>query len=52
MRVDYSCYEGMKVRGVTKTVLSRGEVVIEEGEYVGRKGHGSFLKRGLAFSPR
>jgi dihydropyrimidinase len=52
MRVDYSCYEGYKVRGVTKTVLSRGEVVIEERKYVGRKGHGSFLKRGLAFSPR
>jgi len=52
MNVDYSCYEGYKVRGVTKTVLSRGEVVIEEGKYVGRKGHGGFLKRGLAFSPR
>jgi dihydropyrimidinase len=52
MRVDYSAYEGMKVRGVTKTVLSRGELVIEEGQYVGRKGHGSYLKRGLAFSPR
>jgi len=52
MRVDYSCYEGMKVRGVTKTVLSRGEVVIDEGKYVGRAGHGSFLKRGLAFSPK
>jgi dihydropyrimidinase len=52
MRVDYSCYEGMTVRGVTKTVLSRGEVVIEEGQYVGRIGHGQFLKRGLAFSPR
>lgn len=52
MRVDYSAYEGMKVKGVTKTVLSRGEVVIDEGQYVGRKGHGEFLKRGLAFSPR
>jgi dihydropyrimidinase len=52
MNVDFSCYEGMKVRGVTKTVLSRGELVIEEGQYVGRQGHGSFLKRGLAFSPR
>ena len=52
MRVDYSAYEGMKVRGVTKTVLSRGELVIEEGKYVGRAGRGSFLKRGLAFSPR
>jgi dihydropyrimidinase len=52
MNVDYSCYEGMRVRGVTKTVLSRGEVVIEEGQYTGREGHGEFLKRGLAFSPR
>jgi dihydropyrimidinase len=52
MRVDFSCYEGMKVRGVTKTVLSRGELVIEEGQYVGRQGHGVFLKRGQAFSPR
>jgi dihydropyrimidinase len=52
MNVDYSCYEGMKVRGVTKTVLSRGELVIDEGEYTGRPGHGSYLKRGHAFSPR
>jgi dihydropyrimidinase len=52
MNVDYSCYEGVKVKGVTKTVLSRGEVVIEEGKYVGKPGKGSFLKRGQAFSPR
>jgi len=52
MNVDYSCYEGWKVRGATKTVLSRGEVIIDEGKYVGRTGYGSFLKRGLAFSPR
>src|SRR5919106_4462107 len=52
MNVDYSCYEGMKVRGVTKTVLSRGDVVIEEGKYVAKPGRGEFLKRGLAFSPR
>src|SRR6185312_14386157 len=52
MNVDYSCYEGMTVKGVTKTVLSRGELVIEEGKYVGRAGKGQFLKRGLAFSPR
>jgi dihydropyrimidinase len=52
MNVDYSCYEGWKVKGATKTVLSRGEVIIDEGKYVGRTGQGSFLKRGLAFSPR
>ena len=52
MNVDYSAYEGFKVKGVTKTVLSRGELVIEDGKYVGKPGRGQFLKRGHAFSPR
>ncbi|MGZ7080827.1 MAG: dihydropyrimidinase, partial [Thermoanaerobaculia bacterium] len=52
MNVDYSAYEGMKVRGVTKTVLSRGDVVIEEGKYMAKPGRGEFLKRGLFNSPR
>ncbi len=52
MRVDYSCYEGTKVRGVTKTVLSRGKVIIEEGIYMGSPGDGQFLKRGLFNSPK
>jgi dihydropyrimidinase len=52
MNVDYSCYEGMKVRGVTRTVLSRGEVVIEDGKYKAKPGRGQFLKRGLFNSPR
>jgi dihydropyrimidinase len=52
MNVDYSCYEGMKVKGVTKTVLSRGEVVIDDGKYVVKPGRGKFLKRGLFNSPR
>jgi len=45
MNVDYSAYEGMKVKGVTKTVLSRGRVVIEDGQYIGKPGDGQFLKR-------
>ena len=52
MNVDYSCYEGMRVKGVTKTVLSRGKVVIDEGKYTGKAGDGRFLKRGLFNSPR
>ena len=52
MNVDYSCYEGMRVKGVTKTVLSRGRVVIDEGKYAGKPGQGQFLKRGLFNSPR
>ncbi|HEX9982723.1 MAG TPA: dihydropyrimidinase [Thermoanaerobaculia bacterium] len=47
MNVDYSCYEGVRVKGVTKTVLSRGRVVIDEGEYVGKPGTGMFIKRGV-----
>jgi len=46
MRVDYSAYEGRKVRGVTETVLSRGKVVVENGTFVGKAGDGKFLKRG------
>jgi dihydropyrimidinase len=52
MNVDYSAYEGFEVQGVTKTVLSRGKVVIEEGKYVGKAGDGEFVKRGLFNSPR
>lgn len=47
MRVDYSCYEGVEVQGVTETVLSRGKVVIENGEYVGKAGDGKFIKRSI-----
>ena len=36
----------MKIKGVVETVLSRGRVVIEGGEYLGKPGDGRFLKRG------
>ena len=35
-----------KVKGYTETVLSRGKVVIDNGEYIGRPGDGMFVKRG------
>ncbi|HEY5266914.1 MAG TPA: dihydropyrimidinase [Acidimicrobiales bacterium] len=47
MNVDYSAYEGMTVRGQVKTVLSRGTIVIENDAFVGTKGAGQFLQRGL-----
>jgi len=47
MNVDYSAYEGMSITGQVATVLSRGTVVIEGGQYVGRAGWGNFLSRGL-----
>jgi dihydropyrimidinase len=46
MNVDYSSYEGWKMKGKVETVLSRGRVVIENGEHKGKQGDGQFLKRG------
>ena len=45
MNVDYNPYEGRRVRGVSETVLSRGEVIIENGSFTGRAGRGQYLKR-------
>jgi dihydropyrimidinase len=50
MNVDYNTYEGKKIKGVVETVLSRGKVVIENGEYKGTAGDGQFLKRGTCVS--
>ena len=45
MRVDYSMFEGTRVKGVTKTVLSRGRTIIDNGRFTGKAGAGEFLKR-------
>jgi dihydropyrimidinase len=45
MRVDYSMFEGIQIKGVAKTVLSRGRPVIDAGQFVGRPGNGQFLRR-------
>lgn len=45
MRVDYSMFEGTRVKGVTKTVLARGRTIIENGRFMGKAGAGEFLKR-------
>ncbi len=46
MRVDYSAYEGWKVKGVAEVVLSRGRAIVENGVWKGKAGDGSFLRRG------
>ena len=46
MRVDYSAYEGLEVTGKVKCVLSRGRIIVENGEYLGKPGDGSYLRRG------
>jgi dihydropyrimidinase len=46
MRVDYNPYEGMTIDGSPAWVLSRGKVVFEGDNFVGKPGDGLFLKRG------
>jgi dihydropyrimidinase len=45
MRVDYSMFEGIRVKGIPKIVMSRGKVIVENGEFTGKAGAGEFLKR-------
>ncbi|MGD9764630.1 MAG: dihydropyrimidinase [Candidatus Binatia bacterium] len=48
MNVDYSAWEGWVIDGKVDTVLSRGTVLVENDEYLGRKGHGRFVKRDVS----
>jgi dihydropyrimidinase len=48
MRVDYSAYEGMEVTGKVEIVLSRGRVIVDGGDYKGKPGDGSYLRRGTS----
>jgi dihydropyrimidinase len=45
MRVDYSMFEGYQVRGNARKVIARGEVIVDEGRFLGHPGRGAFLKR-------
>lgn len=46
MNVDNNIFEGMKVKGVPRTVLLRGEVIVDNGEFHGTPGSGKFLRAG------
>jgi dihydropyrimidinase len=45
MDVDYSCYEGREVQGGSDVVLSRGKVIVDAGQWLGKAGDGRYLKR-------
>ena len=48
MNMDHSAWEGFEIDGHVDTVISRGQVLVEDNEYHGVKGHGRYLKRGLS----
>ncbi len=43
--IDYNVFEGMKVQGLPRFTLSRGEVVASEGKVSAEPGRGRFVKR-------
>ena len=45
MRVDYSMFEGYEVQGNARTVISRGEVIVDGGQFYGKAGRGEYLRR-------
>ena len=45
MAVDYNPFEGMKITGEPVSVLSRGEFVIRNKQFVGKLGAGQYIKR-------
>ena len=45
MYVDYSAYEGRKVRGLPEVVMQRGRVLVQDGAFHGKAGQGRFLPR-------
>src|SRR5580692_7313153 len=45
MRVDYSMFEGFKVRGNARDVYSRGELIVSGGKFIGKAGRGKYLRR-------
>ncbi|WP_432542825.1 dihydropyrimidinase [Kineococcus sp. SYSU DK002] len=48
MNLDHSAFEGARLTGQVRTVLSRGRTVVDRGQYLGTKGHGRYVRRGLS----
>lgn len=52
--VDYCAYEGMRQSGRIDRVFLRGDLVVENGRYIGYRGQGRFIPRrpyGLLYRP-
>ncbi len=48
MNLDHSAYEGIEVTGAVRTVISRGDVIVDNGNFVGRSGRGRYLRRDVS----
>ncbi|NLC29311.1 MAG: dihydropyrimidinase [Chloroflexi bacterium] len=44
-RTDYNLYEGWDLKGMPVTVLQRGNILVDHGQWFGKPGQGKFLHR-------
>ena len=44
-RTDYNLYEGMELTGYPEKVFLRGQLIVDDGRWLGRRGQGRFLHR-------
>ncbi|MDO5028088.1 MAG: dihydropyrimidinase [Bacillota bacterium] len=44
-KVDYTSYQGFEVDYRVSTVISRGEIIVDQGKLLGQKARGQFIKR-------
>lgn len=43
-RTDYNLYEGWQLSGYPVKVISRGELIVDEGKWLGKPGRGKYLR--------
>jgi dihydropyrimidinase len=43
--IDYTPYEGLRLKGYPSVTISRGEIIYQNGEFTGSPGRGKFLFR-------
>ena len=43
--IDFCTYDGLALMGFPVTTISRGEVIVADGRFVGRPGRGRFIER-------
>ncbi len=48
--VDYTPYEGIKIKGYPVMTISKGKIIAKNGEFLGKKGNGEFIKRSIGYN--
>ena len=45
MHCDHTPYAGLKFKGWPEMTILRGKLIVKDGEFVGQRGYGEFVKR-------